>query len=413
MNKKEPRKIAIIGGGAAGFFTAVNAARVNTQLDITIFEKSREVLSKVRVSGGGRCNVTHHCFDPEILSKHYPRGEKVLRWSFEQFQAKDTVEWFENRGVKLKAEEDGRMFPTSDDSQTIIDCLMSDARKYGVKIRTKRKVDAVVPEADGGGRLSIRKESPEKFDAVVIATGGYNREKAYGWLKTLGHSVHSPVPSLFTFNFRDKMLADLAGISVENAHVKIEELPFEEAGPVLITHWGLSGPAVLKISAWAARDLHDLEYRFHALVNWVHPLNEHETREELIKLREKNARKTVSKQDQFSFPNRLWDRFLELSGIKTDKRWADLSNKEIHELTQTLFRSRYSIQGKTTYKEEFVTCGGIPLNEVNPDTLESKIVPNLYFVGEVLDIDGVTGGFNFQAAWTNGWLAANAIADQN
>ena len=413
MKKKEPREIAIIGGGAAGFFTAVNAARQNPQLVITIFEKSREVLSKVRVSGGGRCNVTHHCFDPEMLSKHYPRGEKVLRWSFEQFQAKDTVEWFENRGVKLKAEEDGRMFPTTDDSQTIIDCLMSDARKYGVKIRTKTKVDAVVPEADGGFQLSIHKGNPEYFDRVVVATGGYNREKAYGWLKTLGHSVHSPVPSLFTFNFREKTLSDLAGISVENAHVKIEELPFEEAGPVLITHWGLSGPAVLKISAWAARDLHDLEYRFHALVNWVHPLNEHETREELIKLRDKNARKTVSKQDQFSFPNRLWDRFLELSGIKTDKRWADLSNKEIHDLTQTLFRSRYNIQGKTTYKEEFVTCGGIPLNEVNPDTLESKIVPNLYFVGEVLDIDGVTGGFNFQAAWTNGWLAANAIADQN
>ena len=413
MKKKEPREIAIIGGGAAGFFTAVNAARQNPQLVITIFEKSREVLSKVRVSGGGRCNVTHHCFDPEMLSKHYPRGEKVLRWSFEQFQAKDTVEWFENRGVKLKAEEDGRMFPTTDDSQTIIDCLMSDARKYGVKIRTKTKVDAVVPEADGGFQLSIHKGNPEFFDRVVVATGGYNREKAYGWLKTLGHSVHSPVPSLFTFNFREKTLSDLAGISVENAHVKIEELPFEEAGPVLITHWGLSGPAVLKISAWAARDLHDLEYRFHALVNWVHPLNEHETREELIKLRDKNARKTVSKQDQFSFPNRLWDRFLELSGIKTDKRWADLSNKEIHDLTQTLFRSRYNIQGKTTYKEEFVTCGGIPLNEVNPDTLESKIVPNLYFVGEVLDIDGVTGGFNFQAAWTNGWLAANAIADQN
>jgi len=413
MKKKEPREIAIIGGGAAGFFTAVNAARQNPQLVITIFEKSREVLSKVRVSGGGRCNVTHHCFDPEMLSKHYPRGEKVLRWSFEQFQAKDTVEWFENRGVKLKAEEDGRMFPTTDDSQTIIDCLMSDARKYGVKIRAKTKVDAVVPEADGGFQLSIHKGNPEYFDRVVVATGGYNREKAYGWLKTLGHSVHSPVPSLFTFNFREKTLSDLAGISVENAHVKIEELPFEEAGPVLITHWGLSGPAVLKISAWAARDLHDLEYRFHALVNWVHPLNEHETREELIKLRDKNARKTVSKQDQFSFPNRLWDRFLELSGIKTDKRWADLSNKEIHDLTQTLFRSRYNIQGKTTYKEEFVTCGGIPLNEVNPDTLESKIVPNLYFVGEVLDIDGVTGGFNFQAAWTNGWLAANAIADQN
>ncbi|MFO7800597.1 MAG: NAD(P)/FAD-dependent oxidoreductase [Rhodohalobacter sp.] len=409
MEKKEPQKIAIIGGGAAGFFTAVNAARLNPQLAITIFEKSREVLSKVRVSGGGRCNVTHHCFDPEILSKHYPRGEKVLRWSFEQFDSKDTVEWFETRGVKLKAEEDGRMFPVTDDSQTIIDCLMSEARKYGVNIRTKTKVDAVVPEADGGFMLSIKKESPEKFDAVVVATGGFIREKAYGWLKTLGHSVHSPVPSLFTFNFREKVLSDLAGISVENAHVKIEELPFQESGPVLITHWGLSGPAVLKISAWAARDLHDLEYRFHALVNWVHPDNEQEVRDKLIKLREFNARKTVSKQDLFPFPNRLWDRFLELSGIKTDKRWADLSNKEIHDLTQTLFRSRYNIQGKTTYKEEFVTCGGIPLDEVDPDTLESKIVPNLYFVGEVLDIDGVTGGFNFQAAWTNGWLAAKAI----
>jgi predicted Rossmann fold flavoprotein len=305
------------------------------------------------------------------------------------------------------------MFPVSNDSQTIIDCLMKEAKKYGVKIRTKTKVEAVVPEENGGFRLSIRKESPEEFDAVVIATGGYNREKAYGWLKTLGHSVHSPVPSLFTFNFREKILSDLAGISVENAHVKIEELQYEESGPVLITHWGLSGPAVLKISAWAARDLHDLEYRFHALVNWVYPLNEQETREELIKLRDQNARKTVSKQDHFPFPNRLWDRFLELSGIKTEKRWADLSNKEIHELTQTLSRSRYNIQGKTTYKEEFVTCGGIPLKEVDPDTLESKIIPNLYFVGEVLDIDGVTGGFNFQAAWTNGWLAANAIAEQN
>ncbi len=409
MKNKEIRKVAVIGGGAAGFFTAVNSARQNPGLDITIFEKSREVLSKVRISGGGRCNVTHNCFDPELLSRHYPRGEKVLRWSFEQFHAKDTVEWFEDRGVKLKAEEDGRMFPVTDDSQTIIDCLMSEAKKYGVKIRTKTKVEAVVPEPDGGFQLSLMKGNSEQFDAVVIATGGYNREKAYGWLKTLGHSVNPPVPSLFTFNFREKVLTDLAGISVDNAHVKIEQLPFEETGPVLITHWGLSGPAVLKISAWAARDLHDLEYRFDVLVNWVYPDKEQEVREILVKLRESNARKMVSKQEHFSFPNRLWERFLKLSGIKSDKRWADLSNKEIHDLTQTLFRSRYNIQGKTTYKEEFVTCGGIPLNEINPDTLESKIVPNLYLVGEVLDIDGVTGGFNFQAAWTNGWLAANAI----
>ncbi|PKD43844.1 NAD(P)/FAD-dependent oxidoreductase [Rhodohalobacter barkolensis] len=411
MKPKKIRSVAVIGGGAAGFFTAVNAALINPDLKITIFEKSREVLSKVRISGGGRCNVTHNCFDPERLSKHYPRGEKTLRWSFEQFQAKDTVDWFEDRGVKLKAEDDGRMFPISDNSQSIIDCLLNEAKKGGVRIRTKTKVEAVNPKAEGGFELSISKSSPEHFDAVVVATGGYNREKAYGWLKKLGHSINSPVPSLFTFNFREKVLTDLAGISVENAHVQIEQLPFEEAGPVLITHWGLSGPAVLKISAWAARDLHDLEYRFDVLVNWVYPDKEHAVREKLIKLRESNARKTVSKQDHFPFPNRLWDRFLELSGIKTDKRWADLSNKEIHDLTQTLFRSRYNIQGKTTYKEEFVTCGGVPLNEVNPDTLESKKIPGLFFVGEVLDIDGVTGGFNFQAAWTNGWLAANALGE--
>ncbi|WP_069129960.1 BaiN/RdsA family NAD(P)/FAD-dependent oxidoreductase [Rhodohalobacter halophilus] len=410
MNRRAGKKIAIIGGGAAGFFTAINAARQNPKLDITIFEKSREVLSKVRISGGGRCNVTHNCFDPELLSRHYPRGGKVLRWSFEQFQASDTVEWFESRGVRLKAEPDGRMFPVTDDSQTIIDCLMNEARKNGVEIRTKTKVDAIVPESNGGFSLSIRSEEPQYFDRVVVATGGYNRGKAYGWLKTLGHSVHSPVPSLFTFNFREKVLSDLAGISVKNAHVKIEQLPYEEAGPVLITHWGLSGPAVLKISAWAARELHELEYRFDVLINWVYPANEQDVREALMKLRDSNARKTVSKQDYFSFPNRLWDRFLELSEIKTDKRWADLSNKEIHDLTQPLFRSRFNIQGKTTYKEEFVTCGGIPLDEIDPDTLESKKVPGLYFVGEVLDIDGVTGGFNFQAAWTNGWLAANAIS---
>lgn len=411
MNQKNIKPaVAIIGGGAAGFFTAVNAARLNSRLKVVIFEKSREVLSKVRVSGGGRCNVTHHCFDPERLSLHYPRGSKMLRWSFEQFQAKDTVDWFESRGVKLKAEDDGRMFPVTDSSDSVIDCLMEEARRYGVEIRTRTRIDTIEPLSIGGFRLHIQKGEPQIFDSVVVAAGGYNRMNAYDWLKDLGHTIAPPVPSLFTFNFREKVFSDLAGISVEHAEVHIEGTRYTEQGPVLITHWGLSGPAVLKLSAWAARELHDREYRYVVRVNWLSPTTEQQARETLQKLRERNSKKLITKQDRFPFSARLWERFITLAGINTGKRWADLSNKEIHELLQQLVQARYDIQGKTTYKEEFVTCGGILLHEVNPDTLESKKIPGLYFVGEVLDIDGVTGGFNFQAAWTNGWLAANALA---
>jgi len=402
--------VAVIGGGAAGFFTAVNAARLNLALRITIFEKSKEVLSKVRVSGGGRCNVTHHCFDPEQLSVRYPRGGNVLRWSFEQFQARDTVVWFESRGAKLKAEDDGRMFPVTDHSETIIQCLMEEARKYSVNIRKDTKVEKIEPLKNDGFRLNIANAKPEYFNSVVVATGGYNRENAYKWLKDLGHSIVAPVPSLFTFNFREKVFSDLAGISVEKAEVHIEGTRFTEQGSVLITHWGLSGPAVLKLSAWAARELNGREYRYTVRVNWLSPMTEQEVRQELQSLRESNARKQIAKQYRFPFPSRLWERFVRLAGINPEKRWADLSNKEIHNLKEQLVHARYQIQGKTTYKEEFVTCGGIPLNEVNPDTLESKLVPGLYFVGEVLDIDGITGGFNFQAAWTNGWLAAQALS---
>jgi predicted Rossmann fold flavoprotein len=410
MSRQRIETVAVVGGGAAGFFTAINAARLNPSLRVTIYEKSREVLSKVRVSGGGRCNVTHHCFDPEQLSRAYPRGEKVLRWSFEQFQASDTVEWFESRGVILKAEEDGRMFPVTDSSETIINCLMEEAKKAGVVICTRTRVDHIEPLGEKGFKLHIHKEKAKNYDAVVVASGGYNRENAYLWLQDLGHSVITPVPSLFTFNFREKIFSDLAGISVEKAEVHIEGTAYTETGPVLITHWGLSGPAVLKLSAWAARDLYEREYRYKVRVNWLTPMNEEDARKQLMNLRETNGKKLTAKQDMFLFPARLWERFIELSGISREKRWADVSNKEIHELTQKLVRGRYDIQGKTTYKEEFVTCGGIPLNEVNPDTLESKIVPGIYFVGEVLNIDGITGGFNFQAAWTNGWLAANALA---
>lgn len=410
MKNEKNRSVAVIGGGAAGFFTAVNAARLNPTLNITIFEKSREVLSKVRVSGGGRCNVTHYCFDPSLLSKSYPRGEKTLRWSFEQFQAKDTVDWFESRGVKLKAEADGRMFPESDESQSIINCLMREAAKFEVEVQLKTKIKSIEPLTGGSFKLHLSKGNPKQFDTVVIATGGYNREKAYEWLKDLGHSIQPPVPSLFTFNFRTKIFSDLAGISVEDAQVSIDDTAFEETGPVLMTHWGLSGPAVLKLSAWAARELYDREYRYSITVNWLHPMNEQEVRKTLKSLRVHNAKKRIVNQNTFSFPARLWRRFTELADIDSETRWAELSNKKLYELTTQLVRGQYDIQGKTTYKEEFVTCGGIPLSEVNPDTLESKLVSNLYFVGEVLDIDGITGGFNFQAAWTNGWLASHAIA---
>ncbi len=405
------QSLAVVGGGAAGFFAGVNAARMHPNMDVTIFEKSREVMSKVRISGGGRCNVTHHCFDPEILSKAYPRGARELRWAFEQFQAKDTVRWFEDRGVKLKTENDGRMFPITDDSATVITCLKEEAKKYGVTVRTKTKVDAIKPvdNKEPAYQLDIRDEHSELFDAVVIACGGSNRPKTYSWLTDLGHSIVQPVPSLFTFNFREKIFKDLAGISVEKGAVAVEGTSFRHTGPILITHWGLSGPAVLKTSAWAARYLYEEEYRFPIKINWVYPKDERQTRKTLKQLREDNKRKTTGKQDQFSIPSRLWNRFLQLAEISSDIRWAELSNKHIHELAQQLSSATYEIQGKTTYKEEFVTSGGIPLGEVNMGTMESKLLPNVYFAGEVLNIDGITGGYNFQSAWTTGWIAAQHI----
>ena len=405
-----PESLAVIGGGAAGFFAGVNAARFNPELNVTIFEKSREVLSKVRISGGGRCNVTHHCFDPEILAKAYPRGGRELRWAFEQFQARDTVEWFEKRGIELKTESDGRMFPVTDDSATIIDCLKEEAQNLGVTIRTRTKVTQI---SDTGGKyeLSILNEQPQQFDAAVVAPGGVNRRSAFEWLTELGHSIKEPVPSLFTFNFRDKVFKDLSGISVESGSVSIEGTSYQHDGPILITHWGLSGPAVLKTSAWAARYLYEQEYRFTIRVNWLHPKNEQQIRDRLEKLRSANSRKKAANQNTFAIPNRLWERFLELTDINPDKRWAELSNRDIHELARELTNGSYEIQGKTTYKEEFVTSGGIPLNEINMGTMESKKAPNIYFAGEVLDIDGITGGYNFQSAWTTGWIAARNIGN--
>ncbi|SHF02286.1 hypothetical protein SAMN05443144_1056 [Fodinibius roseus] len=401
--------LAVIGGGAAGFFAAVNAARLFPDLRVILFERSREVLSKVRISGGGRCNVTHHCFDPERLSMAYPRGGKELRWAFEQFQARDTVRWFNDRGVDLKTEQDGRMFPVTDDSATIINCLKEEARRRGVEIRTKARVDAIIPIEKDRYTINLRGGQPINADAAVIATGGSNRSQMYDWIRDLGHTIVDPVPSLFTFNFRRKIFEDLAGISLEKVSVAIEGTSFQHKGSLLITHWGLSGPAVLKTSAWAARYLCDKEYRFTIRVNWVPPKNEEEVRGTLKELRDYNARKLITKQDRFALPNRLWKRFVELSDIDKQQRWAELSNNQIHHLAQKLTGASYEIQGKTTYKEEFVTSGGVPLREINMGTMESNIRPNLYFAGEVLNIDGITGGYNFQSAWTTAWIAARHL----
>ncbi len=406
------KKLAVIGGGAAGFFAAVNATRLDPALNVTIFEKSREVLSKVRISGGGRCNVTHHCFDPEIMSKAYPRGGRELRWAFEQFQPSDTVSWFEDRGVELKTESDGRMFPTTDDSATIINCLKNEANKYNINVLNRYRVEAVKLTDDKQFKLLIRNHESQVFDAVVIATGGSNRRSTYEWLEELGHSIVEPVPSLFTFNFKEKVFESLSGISIENGSVSIEGTSYQHDGPILITHWGLSGPAVLKTSAWAARYLNEQNYNFTIRVNWLHPLNSQEVQQKLKKLRDTNARKTTQKQDTFPIPNRLWNRFLELSKIDPKTRWAELSNENLHDFTQELTNASYEIEGKTTYKEEFVTSGGIPLDEVNMGTMESEKTDNLYFAGEVLNIDGITGGYNFQSAWTTGWIAAQNIGSK-
>lgn len=410
-NVQTSQRVAVVGGGAAGFFAAINASRINPGLKITILEKSREVLSKVRISGGGRCNVTHHCFDPETLSKAYPRGEKALRWAFERFDAKDTVDWFKELGIELKTEEDGRMFPTTDDSATIINGLTNEAREHGIRVRTRSNVIKVEKQAEGSFRLLLRNNKPVECDRVLIATGGSRRTKAYDWLEEFGHRVEHPVPSLFTFNFRNKIFKDLAGISVPKASVSIKGTSFSHTGPVLITHWGLSGPAVLKTSAWAARYLYEQEYRFTIRVNWLHPSNEQQVQERLKKLRTENARKTIAKQDRFPIPSRLWERLLEISDIDPAIRWAEASNKNLTDLSHQLTNGEYDIQGKTTYKEEFVTCGGVPLNEVDFGTMESKKQPGIYFAGEVLNIDAITGGYNFQAAWTTGWIAAQGLAE--
>lgn len=404
------KQLIVIGGGAAGFFCAVNAARLDPSLKVTIIEKSNKLLSKVKVSGGGRCNVTHACFDIAEMSKRYPRGQNFVKKAFHQFFTTDTINWFEERGVKLKTEEDGRMFPVTDSSQTIIDCLLKEANKYGVEILMNKEVKDL---SMMNGEWSIGLSNSEKLTAnfVCIASGGYPKSSMFDWLKELGHSIEEPIPSLFTFNLPKHPITKLMGVSVEKAKVKIQNSKLEEEGPLLITHWGLSGPAVLRLSAWGARELKERNWELRININWLPDYNDETLRKRFQELRNTNASQKVLNKNSFGLPSRLWEFFAEQSGIKNEWRWADLPSTEQNKFIKNLCNYECEVKGKTTFKEEFVTAGGIKLNEVDANTMISKKVPNLFFAGEVLNVDGITGGFNFQHAWTSGFVAAKSIAE--
>lgn len=407
------KHIAIIGAGAAGFFAAVNCAEKFPQHDITIFEKGNKLLSKVRVSGGGRCNVTHACFDVNLLVKNYPRGEKQLKSVFSKFMTTDTINWFESRGVKLKTESDGRMFPTTDSSQTIIDCLLNEASKHNVKIETGCDVLRLEKKDNGKIELTLRFEERHEFDAVLIATGGSANAAGFDWLKECGHEIVPPVPSLFTFNMPKNKITELMGVAVENARVKILKTNFSNEGPLLITHWGMSGPAILKLSSIAARSLAEMKYNFRIQVCWVKDLNEEKLRLTLQGMKIATSRKMIHGTTEFGLPKRLWQFLLSKSGISEEMLWAQLSKDQLNKLLQSLMYDEYAVSGKTTFKEEFVTCGGVSLKEIDFKTMESKKLKGLYFAGEVLDIDAVTGGFNFQSAWSTGFVAGMSMGTSN
>lgn len=403
------KHIAIIGGGAAGFFAAVNCAEMYPEHSITIFEKGNKLLSKVRVSGGGRCNVTHACFDINLLAKNYPRGEKQLKSVFSRFMTNDTINWFSERGVELKTEADGRMFPVTDSSQTIIDCLMREADKHRVKIEMNADVLRLEKKETGKIELTFRNDERRLFDAVLIASGGSANATGFDWLKNLGHEIIPPVPSLFTFNMPKNPITQLMGVAVDHARIKILQTSLSNEGPLLITHWGMSGPAILKLSAQAARALAEMKYNFKIQICWLKEMKEDELRSELQQFKKVFTVKMISNTNEFGLPKRLWFFLLNKSGIEENTQWAQLSKEQLNKLLNNLLYDEYAVSGKTTFKEEFVTCGGVSLNDVDFKTMESKRMKGLYFAGEVLDVDAVTGGFNFQAAWSTGWVAAGSM----
>lgn len=372
-----------------------------------ILEKSQKLLAKVKVSGGGRCNVTHACFKPSELIKHYPRGAKQLKKVFHDFHTTHTIEWFESRGVKLKTEADGRMFPVTDNSQTIIDCLTQAARDLGVEVVLSAPVTAIVKSGEGF-ELMVKGKT-QRFDKVIVASGGSPKAEGFDWLRELGHTIVPPVPSLFTFNMPNEPIRSLMGLSVPDATVRVQGTKLKQSGPLLITHWGMSGPAILKTSAWGARILHEKNYNFVCQVNWLGEMGEERLREDLMAVSRESGKRMLRNKNPFQLPQRLWEFLLGKVELPIDKVWAELGKKGINKLVNVLINDQYQVSGKTTFKEEFITCGGVELSEVDFKTMQSKVCPGLYFAGEVLDIDGVTGGFNFQAAWTTGFVAGKTL----
>ncbi|MGB3779042.1 MAG: NAD(P)/FAD-dependent oxidoreductase [Tunicatimonas sp.] len=395
--------VAIIGGGAAGFFAALSCKHYHPAARVTIYEKTSKLLAKVKVSGGGRCNVMHDCFTVSQLVKHYPRGGKALKKPFAQFGPSETRAWFEQRSVPLRTEADGRMFPKTNTSQTIIDCFLQEAQRLGVIIRTQSPVHALQPK-DDIFQFAVGQEEVIA-DRVIVATGGSPKRSGLDWLADLGHAIAPPVPSLFTFNMPDTPLTALPGLSVERALVRVPGTKLSHDGPLLITHWGTSGPAVLKLSAWGARTLSERAYQFPVQINWLGNPNEEAVRTNLFEQLPTLGGRKLANKNPYRLPQRLWNHFLAKSDIDPDTPWAELSKKRRNALLTILLNDSYAVSGKTTFKEEFVTCGGVRLSDVDMNTLESRVCPGLYFAGEVLDIDGVTGGFNFQAAWSTGFVA--------
>lgn len=404
------RRIITVGGGAAGFFGAIHAAEGNPDAEVLILERGKRVLDKVRISGGGRCNVTHACFDPRELSQYYPRGGKELLGPFHRFSCGDTIGWFADRGVELKIEEDGRMFPVTDDSMTIVNSLRRAAERAGVKLQTQAMVKKVDPPRHEGDAWRLHTTQGDFYADILYLTTGSN-PTIWKMLSDLGHRIVEPVPSLFTLNTKDTRLRNLAGISVPWAQVSVPAEKLLAEGPLLITHWGLSGPAVLRLSAWGARSLAGLEHRFELSVNWIN----HRFQDALATLdaeRLAQAKRRIGKYPLFDLPQRLWDSLVAVAGIPEDQQWAQLSTTQAEALARELTEGSFSIHGKSTFKEEFVTAGGVDLKEVDFKTFASKLHPTLFFAGEVLDIDAITGGFNFQAAWTGGYIAGTAIAEK-
>lgn len=401
--------LIVIGGGAAGFYGAIQAGEMTTGLRIVILEKSGKLLSKVRVSGGGRCNVTNNCSDPIQLSHHFPRGDRELRGIFKQYNPVHTKAWFASKGVQLKVEDDGRVFPVTDNSQTIIECFIAEARRLNVKIETGVEVTHIVWK---DGRFTVQGSSGKTFfgGRILVATGGSPKTEAYSFIAALGHRIKPPVPSLFTFNDKEKTFSELMGVAVPDAIVRIVGTKLQQRGPVLITHWGLSGPAVIRLSAWAAEYLHSVGYDFHLLVSWISPTNEMEVRNHLLAQKETRIKQKIHNNPLFRLPQRLWRQLSILAEIPEDKIWSEISFRNLNKLLEYLLRCPFHIKGKTTFKEEFVTCGGVDLGEVDLASMESKKVKGVYFAGEVINVDGETGGFNFQAAWSTAFVAAKSVA---